>query len=90
MNIHVFSNESGVPSLEFYLQSPAVDTISFTTSWSASSSGILGVHENLFKFMVAFLDFKILARCFGDRGGRVTHTAVKLKTENSGEENESD
>ena len=39
--------------------------------------------------MVAFLDLYILARFFGDRGGRGADTAVKLKTENSGEENES-
>lgn len=58
-------------------------------SWSASSSEILGVHENLLKFMVAFLDLYILARFFGDRDGRGADTAVKLKTENSGEENES-
>ena len=80
-----------VPLLEFYyLQSSTVDTIFSMNSRSASSSGTPGVHENLFKFMVAFLDRLILARCFGDRGRSGTDTAVELKTENSGEENKSD
>ena len=58
-------------------------------SWSALPSGILGIHENLLKFIVALFDLCILARFFGDRGRRRTDTAVKLEIENSGAENES-
>lgn len=63
--------------------------IFFMFFWFVLFSGIFGVYENLFKFMVVFFDFKIFVRCFGDCGGCVIYIVVKLKIENSGEENES-